>query len=194
MTQLTRPRSSSAIRLLDRDLPEGYLEEKTALVSAQKQLVEGGERSVVVFRLGSEWMSLPTAIFQEVAERPLVHRLPHHVNGALAGLVNVRGELLLCVRLHALLGMRTSPQATESNEHTSSQRLLVCNRGGDRLAFLVDEVCGVHRFPPRDLKPVPATVAKSSATYTLGLLPWKEKTIGCLDDELLFYAFNKEFA
>jgi chemotaxis-related protein WspD len=179
---------------LDRDLPEGYLEEKTALVSAQKQVLEGDERSVVVFRLGLEWMSLSTTIFQEVAERSLVHRLPHHVNGALAGLVNVRGELLLCVGLDVLLGLGKLPPANRSNEHTSKQRLLVCNRGGDRLAFLADEVAGVHRFHPRDLREVPATVAKSSATYTVGLLQWMDKTIGCLDDELLFYAFNKEFA
>jgi chemotaxis-related protein WspD len=191
---VTQLHSSAAIRLLDRDLPEGYLDEKTALVSAQPQVVEGDERSVVVFRLGSEWMSLSTAIFQEVAERSLVHRLPHQRNGAVAGLVNIRGELLLCVGLDVLLGLGKLPPANDSNEHASKQRLLVCNRGGDRLAFLVDEVSGVHRFHPRDLREVPATVAKSSATYTLGLLQWMDKTIGCLDDELLFYAFNKEFA
>jgi chemotaxis-related protein WspD len=31
----------------------------------------------------------------------------------------------------------------------------------------------------------------AAGTYTLGMLPWNDRTVGCLDDELLFYALNK---
>jgi chemotaxis-related protein WspD len=191
---VTQLRISAAARLLDRDLPEGYLGERTDIVSAPKRAVEPGVRSVVIFRLGLEWLSLSTGIFQEVAERNRVHKLPHHVSGVLSGLVNVRGDLLLCVALDALLGLAKSPEENRPKEQTTKERLLVCNRGGDRLAFFVDEVHGVHRFHQRELKEVPATVAKAAATYTVGLLHWMDKTVGCLDDELLFYAFNKGFA
>jgi chemotaxis-related protein WspD len=185
---------SAAARLLDRDLPAGYLDEKTDIVSAQKNAIEPGIKSVVIFRLGLEWLSLSAGIFQEVTELSRLHKVPHHVDGALSGLVNVRGELLLCVALDVLLGLVKSPEENRSKKQTTNGRLLVCNRGGDRLAFFADEVHGVHRFHPRDLKEIPATVAKAAATYTVGLLQWKDKTVGCLDDELLFYAFNKGFA
>ena len=190
---MTKLHISAAAHLLDRDLPEGYLDERTDIVSTQKRVIEPGVRSVVIFRLGLEWLSLSTSIFQEVAERNRVHKLPHHVSGVLSGLVNVRGELLLCVALDALLGLAKSPEERPKRQ-TTKERLLVCNRGGDRLAFFVDEVHGIHRFHQRELKEVPATVAKAAATYTVGLLHWMDKTVGCLDDELLFYAFNKGFA
>jgi chemotaxis-related protein WspD len=185
---------SAAARLLDRHMPEGYLDERTDIVSAQKHVVEPGTKSTVIFRLGLEWLALSTRIFQEVAERSSVHKLPRHVGGVLRGLVNVRGELLLCVALDVLLGLAKSPEAQTSKDQTTKERLMVCNREGDRLAFFVSEVDGVYRFHPRDLKEVPATLAKGAATYTVGLLPWKDRTVGCLDDELLFYALNKGFA
>jgi chemotaxis-related protein WspD len=184
---------SAASRLLDRDMPQGYLAERTAIVSAHNDAVEPGTKSAAIFRLGPEWLSLPTNICQEVAEPRRVHKLPHRTGGILSGLVNVRGELLLCVSLDVLLGLDKSPGADGRQNQTIKERLLVCNREGDKLAFFVSEVCGVHRFHPRDLKEVPATVAKAAATYTVGLLHWKDRIVGCLDDELLFYALSKAF-
>jgi chemotaxis-related protein WspD len=36
------------------------------------------------------------------------------------------------------------------------------------------------------LRGVPATVAKAQATYIKGLLLWQNKSVGCLNDQLLF--------
>jgi chemotaxis-related protein WspD len=182
---------SAAARLLYRDIPDGYLDERTRIVSAQKSVAEPGTKSAVIFRLGLEWLSLSTGIFQEVAELSKVHKLPHRAGGALCGLVNVRGELLLCVALDVVLGVEKSPEVNVPKNQATQKRLLVCDRAGDRLAFFVDEVHGVHRYHPRDLKGVPSTLAKAAATYTVGVLDWKDRTVGCLDDELLFYALNK---
>jgi chemotaxis-related protein WspD len=184
---------SAAARLLDRDMPQGYLAERTAIVSAQNDAVEPSTKSAAIFRIGPEWLSLPTNICQEVAEPRRVHKLPHRTGGILSGLVNIRGELLLCVSLDVLLGLDKSSEAYRRQNHTIKGQLLVCNREGDKVAFFVSEVYGVHRFHPRDLKQVPATVAKAAATYTVGILHWKDRIVGCLDDELLFYALNKAF-
>lgn len=191
MTQL---HWSAAAGLLDRDLPDGYLDEMTHIISTPRCVVESSIQSVVIFRLGLEWLALPTGIFQEVTERSRIHKLPHRLDGILSGLVNVRGELLLCVALDVLLGLSKSPEELREKDKQSKERLLVCNRGGDRLAFIVNEVHGVHRFHPRDQKDVPATVARAAATFTVGLLQWMDKTVGCLNDELLFYALNKRLA
>lgn len=185
---------SAAARLLDRDMPQDYMAERTAIVSAQSHRVEPGTQSTVIFRLGAELLSLPTHIFQEVAERRMVHKLPHHRGGIVRGLVNVRGELLLCVALDILLGMDKSPYGSDLPDQNSKEQLVVCNRKGDKITFFVSEVHGLQRFHPRDLKEVPATLAKATATYTVGILHWGGRTVGCLDDELLYYTLNKGFA
>jgi chemotaxis signal transduction protein len=59
------------------------------------------------------------------------------------------------------------------------------------VVFPVDEVQGTERFRVRDLKDVPATVAKARATYTQALMPLGDKTVGLLDEQLLFYAVER---
>jgi chemotaxis-related protein WspD len=188
-------RSDSTTRLFDREVPDNYLQEWTSHVAAKKKVTEIGTKSVVIFRIATEWLALPTEVFQEVVDQVVVRTLPHQRGGIVSGLVNVRGELLLCVSLRALLGLERVAQPQPVDERISYRRVLICNRNGDRLAFRVDEINGVHRYHPRDLREVPATVAKASGgTYIVGILPWSDRTVGCLDDELLFYALNKGLA
>lgn len=187
--------SVSAARLLDREVSEDYLREWTAHIAAEKNAVEPGTKSVVIFRIGAEWLALPVDVFQEVAERCRVHGLPHRRGGLIQGLVNVRGELLLCVALDVLLGLEKANEVSGTGERSSRARLLVCNRGGGRLALAVSEVFGVHRYHPKDLRDIPATLTKAEAgAYTTGVVPWRGRTVGCLDDQLVFYALNKGLA
>jgi len=186
------PERISAARFLDREVSEDYLREWAAHIAADKKVIESCTKSVVIFRIGMEWLALPTGVFQEVAEQCRVHTLPHHRGGILRGLVNIRGELLLVGALEILLGIEKVAHVEKTSDETSGARLLVCNRSSDRLAFPVAEVYGVQRYDPRDLRQVPATLAKAAqGAYTVGILPWKGRTVGCLDDELLFYALNK---
>ena len=190
---MTQPYLSAAARLLDRELPGNYLLEWTAIVAAKPENIEARTRSAVVFRIGSEWLALPTAAFQEIAELGRVHKLPHsRSSGLLNGLVNVRGELLLCAALDVLLGMEKVSFAPRDAEGAAEARLLVCNHGGERIAFPVNEVVGVHTYLPSDVRNVPATLAKND-TCASQLLYWKDKAIGCLDTERLFQALNKGF-
>ena len=183
---------AGALRLLDRESPEDYIREWTERIAQEKKTVETGTVSVAIFRIGVEWLALPTRIFQEVAEQCPVHTLPHRTSGAVAGLANVRGELLVCVSLGAVLGLEA--KAGEKTTARIFKRLLVANRDGSRLAFPVDEVFGLHRYHPRELNAAPATLAQGKVSYTIGILPWRDKTVGCLDDELLFYTLNKSLS
>lgn len=185
------PRQASVSRLLDRDVSEDYLREWTVLVATKKNVAEVGTKSVVIFRIGKELLALPTGMFQEVSEHCTLRTLPHHRGGILSGLVNVRGELLLCVSLEALLGLE---KAAAVRTGDSLGRLLICNPPGGRLAFPVSQVHGVHRYHPGDLRDAPATLAKAAGVYIVGVLPWKDKTVGCLDGQLLFYALDKGLA
>jgi chemotaxis-related protein WspD len=187
--------SSAAAQLLDREVPESYLREWTDIVAAKQQVVETNFESVVVFSVGSESLALPISTVKEIVEGSAVHRLPHRSGGIVHGIVSVRGEILVCAALDFLLGLQKPLREVPLAPQTAKERLMICERNGDRLALVVSSVYGVHRYLPRDLRAIPATVAKAAATYTIGILPWKtNETIGCLDAELVFYGLNKGLA
>lgn len=140
--------------------------------------------SALIFRAGVEWLALPTDAIIEVAEQRTIHSLPHQTNRAILGLSNIRGSLLLCVSLTQMLG-------AERGTAAATQRLLVVGHQGQTLVFPVDEVLGVQRFTENELQAVPATVAQSHTTYTQAMIVSKDKKIGLLDCNLLFYALNR---
>ena len=186
--------SSAASHLLDREIDAAYLVQSAQEIRTERQHVARDTDSVVVFRTGAEWLALPTGVLDEVGVLRPIHSLPHRRNGTVLGIVNVRGALLICVSLHALLGIDKTPAAGTAPRSLVHERLLVVGRDGERLVFPVYEVLGVHRFRPDQLGEAPATVAKSTATYTRATLPWREKTVGVLDEQLLFYSIHKSLA
>jgi chemotaxis-related protein WspD len=48
-----------------------------------------------------------------------------------------------------------------------------------------------QRYSPSDLKAVPATLAKAAANYTKGILSWRDRLVGCLDDKAVVAALNR---
>jgi chemotaxis-related protein WspD len=113
-----------------------------------------------------------------------VHSLPHRRNPALLGLVNVRGELVICVSLARLV-------LGEEAGDPAQGWIMVAHHEGGRFAFPVDEVAQTIACAPGDQKPVPATLARSASSYTRGLVTWRDRTVGCLDAEALFDAFER---
>ena len=184
--------SAAGIRLLDRPLPQDYRREWSAHFANEEKRSLRARSSAVVFRIASEWLALPTEAFQEVAENRRIHSLPHRRSGVVLGLVNVRGELLICVGLDRLIGidMRAAKAENESATQSRRRRLLVVGWENSRLVFPVDEIEGVYRFQTKELKEPPATVTKSNLSYTRGLLLRNQKTIGLLDAESLFGTLN----
>jgi chemotaxis-related protein WspD len=181
--------SAAGAQLLDRALPGDYRRESTEHFAQPKKRTVAGKISAVLFRIRNEWLALPTQAFQEVAERRLIHSLPHRREGIVQGLVNVRGELLICVSLSRMLGLGKT--AFDKTVKPEEPRLLVVTWNGHRLVFPVDEVQGIQRFEPDELKPAPATIAKSSHTFTKAILLSRERTIGLLDTESLFASLNR---
>ena len=175
------------VRLLDREAPPEYLTEWTTLVGAERRSAKPGTRSVIIFRIDTEWLALSTAVLQEVMENYTIRTLPDRRSGIVRGLINVRGELMLCIALEVVLGMENA------GARASGDRLLIFGRG--RFAAQVSEVLGVHRYHSEDLRLAPATLRNaSSGSYTAGILQWQGKTVACLDDDLLLFAINKGLA
>lgn len=180
--------SAGATRLLDAEVSEAYLAAHARHYAESKREVRLRARSVVVFRVAQEWFALATEVFREVAPLRAVHSLPHRRDRIVLGLVNIRGELLVCVSLGAALGLAAEAQRDRS------ARLAVVARESDRFVFVADEVAGLHRFDDADLGPVPATLAHAQATYTRGMINWRERPVGVIDDQLLFYSLNRSLA
>ena len=102
--------------------------------------------SAVVFRLGREWLALPTHLFREVMEVRPIHSLPHRSNDVLLGIVNVEGEIHLCASIGDLLGLQEDAAGREAG-HGVYRRMAVVEREGERWVFVVNEIQTLPRRP-----------------------------------------------
>lgn len=179
--------------LLEREPPEDYLHEWTQALAEEKDKDKAVDTfSVLIFRLGTEWLALPTHVCQEVAEMRPIHSLPHRSGPILLGLVNIRGEIRLCVSISELLGLAPTDDSRPTPHHKAQQCLVVIAKDGDYWGVLVDEIHGIHRFHLSALRNAPVTVAKTKLKVMQGVIDWQEKGVGYLDDALLFLALKKE--
>lgn len=181
--------STASLRLLDRPLLPEYRRAWTEHFARKKALPAPARTSALIFRIAAEWLALPSRAFQEVAERRLVHSLPHRRQGIVLGLANVRGELVVCASLGHLLGLDQTP--LRAARRAIYDRLLIANWNGHRFVFPADEVHGIHRFQSAELTEPPATLARSRSSYTQGVIHWQGQTVGLLDADLLFAALNR---
>jgi chemotaxis-related protein WspD len=177
--------ASAAAQLLDAEAPALYTQGWTQHVAAEKPAAPAKTLSVVVFRIAAEWLALPSAIFKEIAGDRLIHSLPHRRNGALLGVVNIRGELLVCTSLMHILGIDAAAAAG------GVRRMLVIQQNNERTVCPVDEVHGIERFQLQEFKQVPAMLSGAAVAYTKSVLFWKRRSVGVLDTDLLFQTLNR---
>lgn len=178
--------ASAGRHRLDRELPPGYLEERTAVMAQRKEEAKTGTLSVIVFRLQYEHLALKTIVFQEVAEKSAIHTIPLRVNRVFRGLVNINGELILCVSAADLLDL--TGESMEAPSRTVFERMVVVRKDGGRFVFPVDEIIGVHRISPEDLRDLPATLSRSARALSRGIFTLGGKTVGLLDEDQFFSA------
>ncbi len=185
-----------ARRLLDRPLPLGYRDAWTQHFAARDETAPEGEEidSVLIFRIGDEWLGLPTAICREIAEPRPVHSLPHRRSEAVRGIVNVRGELLICVSLPALLGIGAMSSARGTDRIAVFPRLVVTGEETRHVAFEVDEVHGLHTYRAHERIAVPATVGRAAASVVATMIAWNGRAVGCLDAERLLALIDRSIA
>lgn len=175
-------------RFLDAPSPAGYLDEWTTRLAEPARQAADGLIGALVFRLGEEWLALPVGVLVEVTHPRKPHRIPHR-GGLLAGLVNVRGELHLCVRLDLMLGIdRPNPDRPAAN---ARPRMVVVRKDTDRWAFAADDVDLVRRVAASELLPTPPTLTRAGARVTRGVFHRDNRAVGLLDDARLFEALRE---
>lgn len=178
--------AAGAARLLDADVSTDYLASGAHHYAQAKTETRAGAKSAVIFRIAGEWLALPAAVFQEIARLRPVHSLPHRRDALVSGIVDIRGELLICLSLPVALGLVPS-----GGPLPPTARLAVIGRGADRFVFVADEIAALHRYDDEAVALVPATLAHAHAVHTRGLLHWREHPVGLLDDALLLSTFNR---
>ena len=186
--------SAAARRLLDAPASGGYSTQWAESLAQPTPATEADAHSVMIFRLGAEWLAIPTHLCVEVTGARAVHSLPHRRDVAVLGVTNVRGGLLLCISLAAILHVAADATTKAAPKTILTERMLVLGWPEGAVATPVDEVHGVRRFRARDLHDVPATVARGQATYTKGILQWDERSVGLLDEQLLCDTISRSLA
>lgn len=177
--------SAAATRLLDRyALQQDDREQVSVAVE-----IDVKTRSLLMFRLGEEWLGLVTRSLVEVAPLQAIHSLPHQRSRALLGVANVRGALVACLSLVELLGLDGTASVT-SGARVMPRMLIIAAHGGP-VVVPVDEVDGIHAIDERILEAASQSGTQASARYTRGVLQFKGRSLRWLDEEQLLSAVTR---
>jgi chemotaxis-related protein WspD len=177
--------SAAATRLLDR---YALQQEDRGSVSVEVES-EVKTRSLLMFRLGEEWLGLATRSLVEVAPLQTIHSLPHQRSRALLGVANVRGALVACLSLVELLGL-DSASSVATGARVMPRMLIIAAHGGP-VVVPVDEVDGIHAIDERILEAASRSGAQASAKYTRGVMQFKGRSLRWLDEEQLLSAVTR---
>jgi purine-binding chemotaxis protein CheW len=119
----------------------------------------------IAVRIGNALYGLPVEHVQEVIGTRPVTRV-FHAPTALAGVTNLRGEVLPVLELSILLGGETSVPGTDSRIVVVREASGLKRRAGLR----VDELRGLLNLPDQ-LAPAPATASERARDAIVGIIP-----------------------
>lgn len=183
--------AAAAIALLDRygslldEMPAGGETEDTPA-----QI--GEQRSLLIFRLGEQWLGIATRRLAEVMPVSPIHVLPHRSGQGLLGVTNVRGTLVACLSLADLLGLPA--QAAASDNRRVIPRMLILHSESGPLVIPVDEVSGTQRVPLTRIGSPRHEDSRAISRFSAGVLQWQERSITVLDDEALLQHMIRSLA
>jgi chemotaxis-related protein WspD len=186
--------SSAGQELLEREATPDYVAGWTRRLAEVDTTAAAETHSLLIFRIGDEWLAIDARCVVEVAEPHRIHSVPHRTDRFLLGLANIRGELQLCVSLHELLGVDSSNGAAPHGSVSGTrprQRLIVAEQDQMRWAFPVDEVEGVEHIPADAMTNLPHTVERSPRFCSQAVFSCNDKRVGLLSASRLFQALQR---
>ncbi len=171
--------------LLFRQTPVHYSEQWSQVLAGQSDTAESiQQESVIVFRIAEQRLAMPVTIVKDVRDQVPVRLIPHRSNERLRGLVNIRGELRLCVSLHAFMGL--SPDDNSS----PTMHMIMIEKDESNWVFGVDELYGLHHFNADEVQNTPVQAAKTVDPITMGVIKQDEEVIGLVDKNAIFKVFE----
>ena len=185
MTQDANPasadhRTTALQRLLDRPVSDHDLAEAARVAAIPFEARTAKTTGVLVFRLEKELLALPAASLRRVTPVARASAIPHRRSRLLRGICSVRGELILCVDLRALLGV--NGETVQSGADTqSSRRMIVLGPPDASWVFEVDALIGIERIDAASLRSAPVTVEYASSAFVTGLADLEVGCVSVLD-------------
>jgi purine-binding chemotaxis protein CheW len=130
--------------------------------------------SYLAFYLGDEVYGLPLEQLREVAHVTHLRRVPGAPHGV-AGLVNLRGEILCALDVRAMLGL-------PAQASTEAPPFIVALRGfGDPLGLIVDSIADIYSVTAGEIEAPPATWPAERAACFVGTVRVSAGLMGLID-------------
>jgi len=178
--------ANAAQKNLQRPVGDNYKKEWAAHFRQAAVDTQQEDASCLVFRIGREWLSLPTRMFVAVAPIATPHRLPHRASRGLSGIVNVGGTLYPCMSLAELLGIDEREGEAATHRHTFA-RLLLTQWEDQAYALPVADLHGILRYTSSKVQAPAATINKGLSRFLTGVITHDDMRIGMLDEALIGY-------
>lgn len=175
-------------RLLDRELPRQLMDQRAQSYAVPKQAGELSRNSFFVFRIGVEWLALPTQSIREVIQPGAIHRIPHQSRGLVEGLTSVDGHLEIVIAMNSLLG---TSSAHGNSPRGCVARHLVLQTDSGALVFRVDEAWGTCRVADDAMRNLPSTLDTALTRHTRGVIEVNGHDVGVIDLDLLLRAVEQ---
>jgi chemotaxis-related protein WspD len=166
---------------LDRPTTEEYIDLSTAYYAAPRETEGVVASSCFVFRVGAEWLAIPTKLLDEVVEATATHSLPHRRGTVGVGLVSVRGDIIVHVSLAGLLGIANDKSSSTTTARRGARRVVVLADAAGRIAISVDEIMGFHSYDPAASRAVPSTLGQALVSYATSMICIGDRIVGMLD-------------
>lgn len=136
-TERKSPRDASAARAAE----PAEAGKNAPLAAAAEGAQKGGEnsRALFFFSRGGARFALEPSFVGEITRMAAVHRLPHRRGGAIVGVSNINGDLVLVVDIKKALKLEGASKPPSL--------CVLCRAGGEKFAFGADEIEGSRRVP-----------------------------------------------
>ena len=134
----------------------------------------GAERQLCTFVVGGLYLGVGVEHVGEVLRQQQTTAVPL-AHQEVAGLINLRGEIVTALDLRRRLGLETSGEEPQMN--------VVLTMGEEAVSLLVDEIGEVVTVSEDDFEPPPETVAGPTRELILGAFKLDERLLLLLDTE-----------
>ncbi|MCY2976382.1 MAG: chemotaxis protein CheW [Planctomycetota bacterium] len=129
---------------------------------------------LMTFQIGDYSFGIDINDIQEINCHARMSKVPVDYE-AVAGVINLRGEVLTVIALGKMLGIKSS------NAGSGSSNYIVVKTANHRVAIAVDKLKDVETIPASELKHLPANFKLSNQHVLMGLVQKPEGLLLVLD-------------
>lgn len=147
-------------------MAEDVLKRRAAsLALEQEEAGEESRESVLLFSLGDEWYGVRTGHVREIYNEYSLTPIPC-VPNYIAGVINIRGEIVSVTDIKALIGMGASEAKLEPGDDQAP--VIVVSDGPVCTALIVDAIGDIVEIASGSLEPSLAVGDKVTPEYVAG--------------------------